>query len=155
MFKIELTDSERTELDTFIKRGKANARNVTRAHILLKSDAGWTIEQTAKAFTVSAATVSNVRARYRAGGVSGTLHDKVQQHRRRALSGAEEAFIIATACSPVPDGHDHWTVRMLHQRLVGLGVVAQVSPTTVYNTLKKMNLNRGSRSRGASRKPLR
>ena len=33
---IKLTDEERAEVEGFIRRGKANARNVTRAHILLK-----------------------------------------------------------------------------------------------------------------------
>lgn len=152
MYKIELQDAERMELEAFIKRGRANARNVTRAHILLKSSEGWTLEQIATTFSVSTATVSNVRARYRAGGVSGALHDKVQQNRRRALSGAEEAFIIATACSPVPDGHDHWTVRMLHRRLVELDMQPVVSRGTVHNTLKKTNLSRGNANRGVSRK---
>src|SRR5512147_1284909 len=110
---LTLRDEERAEVEGFIRRGKANARNITRAHLLLKSAEGWSIERLAETFEVSEATVSNVRKRYRAGGVSGVLKDKVQKNRRRALAGAEEAVMVALACSPVPDGHDHWTVRML------------------------------------------
>lgn len=134
---INLTDDERVELDGFIRRGKANARNLTRAHVLLKSAEGWSIERIAETFRVSQATVSNVRKRYRAGGLEGVLKDKVQKNRRRALSGAGEAVLVALACSPVPDGHDHWTVRMLQAKLVELGVVEHLGKSTVHERLKK------------------
>src|SRR5215467_2797369 len=120
---IHLSEEERTTVERFIRRGKANARNITRAHILLKSAEGWTIEQIAETYGVSQATVSNVRARYRAGGVGGVLKDKVQKNRRRALSGEDEAVLVAVACSPVPEGHDHWTLRMLRDKLIALELV--------------------------------
>jgi transposase len=149
---IVLTDEERQEVEGFMRRGKANARTLTRAHILLKDAEGWTIARLSEAFNVSPATVSNIRQRYRAGGIRGVLSDQKQQNRRRALSGAAEAMLVAVACSPVPDGHDHWTVRMIRDRLVEMGVVDQVSHGTVHNVMKKMNLNPGSESSGAFRK---
>jgi transposase len=149
---IKLTDEERAEVEGFIRRGKANARNVTRAHILLRSAEGWRIERLAETFGVSEATVSNVRKRYREGGIERVLKDKVQQKRRRALSGAEEALVVAIACSPVPEGHDHWTLRMLRDRLVELEVVESISAATIHSLLKKMNLNPGSANSGVSRK---
>jgi hypothetical protein len=86
---IELNKDERATVEHFIRRSKANARNITRAHILLKSAEGWSIERVAATYGVSEATVSNVRARYRAGGVERMLKDKVQQKRRRALAGSK------------------------------------------------------------------
>jgi transposase len=149
---IKLTDEERAEVEGFIRRGKANARNVTRAHLLLRSAEGWRIERLAETFGVSEATVSNVRKRYREGGIERVLKDKVQQKRRRALSGAEEALVVAIACSPVAEGHDHWTLRMLRDRLVELEVVESISAATIHSLLKKMNLNPGSANSGVSRK---
>ena len=134
---ITLTDEERGGVEQFIRRGKVNARNITRAHVLLKSAEGWSITRIAATFGVSEATVSNVRARYRDGGVERVLKDQVQAKRRRALAGAEEALLVALACSPVPDGHDHWTVRMLQTKLVELGVVEHVGRGTVHTALKK------------------
>jgi transposase len=119
---------------------------------LLKDAEGWTIAQLSKTFNVSPATVSNIRQRYRVGGVRAVLTDKKQQNRRRALSGAAEALIVAIACSPVPDGHDHWTVRMIQDKIIEMGVVDQVSRGTVHKAMKKMNLNPGSVSSGVSRK---
>ena len=149
---IELKAEERNKVETFIRRGKANARNITRAHILLKSTEGWSIERIAEAYGVSQATVSNVRARYREGGLERVLKDKVQHKRRRALAGADEAILVAIAWSPVPDGHDHWTVRMLQAKLVEMGVVEQIGRGTIHDRLKKMNLSRGNVSTGVSRK---
>jgi transposase len=98
---LELSEGERVEVEAFIRRGKANARSIMRGHILLKSADGWSIAQIAERYGVSKASVSNVRARYRAEGVKGVLKDKVQKNRRRALSGEGEAVLVALACSPV------------------------------------------------------
>jgi transposase len=134
---IELSEDERKKVKGFIRRGKANARNITRAHILLKSAEGWTIEHIAETYGVSEATVSNVRQRYREGGVERVLKDKVQRNRRRVLGGEEEAVLVAIACSPVPEGHDHWTLRMLRDKLIELEVVNHVSAATIQDRLKK------------------
>jgi transposase len=149
---IKLTEAEHQELAGFIRQGKTNGRKLTRAHILLKDNEGWSISQLAKTFNVSEATISNIRKRYREGGVTAVLQDKVQQNRRHALSGAEEAVLVAIACSPVPDGHDHWTVRMIQSKLVEMGVVDHIGRGTVHSHLKKMNLNRGNDNSGVSPK---
>ena len=149
---IQLTEDERQEVEGFIRRGKANARSITRAHILLKEGEGWTIARQAETFGVSRATVSNIRQRYREGGITAVLTDKKQQKRRRALSGAAEAMVVAVACSPVPDGHDHWTIRMIQHQIVEMGVVDRVSRGTVHNVMKKMNLSPGSANSGVYRK---
>lgn len=149
---ISLTDEERREVERFIRRGKAKARSITRAHILLKSADGWSIEQIVETFGASSATVSNVRKRYRVGGVEGVLSEKVQQKRRSALAGEAEALLVAIACSPVPEGHDHWTLRMLRDKLVELEVVEGISAATVQSRLKKMNLSPGSANTGVSQR---
>ena len=147
---VTLTSEERTTLESFIHRGKANARTITRAHILLKSADGWSTSALAAAFDVCQATVTNVRGRFAQGGLEAVLHDKVQQHRRSALSGLQTAHLIAVACSPSPDGHDHWTVRLLAQKAVALGFVTSISPNTIHELLKKTNSNRGSMNTGVS-----
>jgi transposase len=136
---VTLTKDERTTLESFVHRGKANARTITRARILLKSADGWSTAELAAAFDGCEATVTNVRRRFAQGGLETVLHDKVQQHRRSALSGLQTAHLIAVACSPSPDGHDHWTVRLLAQKAVELGFVTNISPTTIHDLLKKTN----------------
>jgi hypothetical protein len=72
------------------------------------------------------------------------LHDKVQQRRRQALTGQQAAHLIALTCSPAPDGHDHWTVRLLAGKAVELGFVKSISPNTIHELLKKTNSSPGS-----------
>ena len=149
---IELSDEERARVERFVRRGKANARSIRRGQILLKSAEGWSIEQIATTFQVSEATVSNVRQRYRQGGVERVLTDRQQKKRRSALDGHEEALLVALACSPVPDGHDHWTLRMLRDKLIELEVVERISSATIHSRLKKMNSSPGGGNTGVSRK---
>jgi transposase len=134
---VTLTNDERTTLETFVHRGKANACTLTRARTLLKSAEGWSTSALVAAFDGCKATVTNVRQRFAQGGLEAVLHDKVQQHRRSALSGMQTAHLIAVACSPSPDGHDHWTVRLLAQKAVELGFVTNISPNTIHEMLKK------------------
>jgi len=152
MAKIELSEAERSELERYLSRGKTNARNIKRAQILLKSADGWSAARIVETFGISAATITNVRSRYRAGGIAEVLQDKVQAKRRRALGGTEEAVLVALACSLVPDGHDHWTLRMLRDKLIELEVVEGISAATIQNRLKKMSLSPGNANRGVSPK---
>jgi transposase len=146
---VTLTSEDRTTLETFVHRGKANARTLTRARILLKSADGWSTAAIAAALDVCEATVTNVRRRFAQGGLEAVLHDKVQQHRRSALSGLQTAHLIAVACSSAPDGHDHWTVRLLAQKAVELGFVTNISPNTIHDLLKKTNSSPGNTNTGA------
>lgn len=99
---VMLTEVEKQQLHIFVHRGKANARTITRARVLLKLAEGWSDEHITTAFEVCRATVSNVRKRFDEGGLEAVLHDKVQQHRRSVLSGLQTAHLIAVACSPSP-----------------------------------------------------
>jgi transposase len=134
---VSLTEEERQHLHLFVHRGKANARTLTRARILLKVDERWKDQDIVAAFDICQATVTNVRRRFVRGGLEAVLLDKVQQHRRSALSGLQTAHLIAVACSPAPDGHDHWTVRLLANKAVELGFVTNISPDTIHQLLKK------------------
>lgn len=138
---IALTDDEREQLQTFVHRGKANARTLVRAHILLKAADGWTDGELAEAFDVCTETVRLVRKRFAHGPVESrldaVLHDKRQARRRAALAGPPVAHLIAVACSPAPAGHDHWTLRLLAGKAVELGYVTRISPETIRAALKK------------------
>ena len=79
-----------------------------------------------------------------------TLHRRNQVNRYRKLDERGEAHLIALACSPAPEGHDHWTLRLLAGKTVELGLVESLSHETVRLHLKKTNSSRGRRSSGAS-----
>ena len=147
--KLSLSEPERTEVHKFVRQGKANARTLTRAWILLKLAEGWDEAKVAETFAVTQATVKNVARRFAEGGLDRVLHDKVQQRRRQALTGQQAAHLIAITCSPAPDGHDHWTVRLLAGKAVELGFVKSISPNTIHELLKKTSSNPGNTNTGA------
>jgi transposase len=147
---LTLSETDQASLQTFVHRGRANARTLTRAHILLKLAEGWSEAELCAAFDVCRNTVVRVLQRYLEGGLEAVLQDKRQQRYRQALTGTQAAYLIATACSPVPDGHDHWTLRMLAGKAVELGFVSGISHETIRQVLKKTSSNPGSMSSGVS-----
>ena len=149
---IILPETERASLQTIIHAGKANARTFTRARVLLKAAEGWTDQEICEAFDISRTTSIRVRHVYLDGGLEAVLHDKRQARYRQALTGGQAAHLIAIACSPVPTGHDHWTVRLLAGKAVELGFVESISPETIRQLLKKMNSSPGSTNSGASQR---
>ena len=144
VFIVRLTDEERSQLDTLVRKGKASALTITRARILLKADQGnngegWTDAQVAEALNVAPKTVFNVRQRWVEEGLEAALSRKKQDRpsRSRKLDGEAEAKLVATCCSPAPKGRARWTLRLLADKLVELEVVDSISPETVRRTLKK------------------
>src|SRR5262249_26606060 len=109
---ITLNEEERGTLHTWVHRGHAAARIQTRARILLLLAAGWRDVKIARALEVGVGTVSTTRQRFLAGGLEAVLHDQRQTRYRQALSGEQIAHLVAIACSPAPQGHDHWTLRL-------------------------------------------
>jgi hypothetical protein len=149
---LPLTKTDRSRLQTFVHTGHASARARTRAQVALKLGEGWGLAEVCRAFDVCRNSVLNVRARFAAGGVDAVLAHKRQARYRQALTGAQQAHLIAIACSPVPEGHDHWTLRMLAGKAVELGFVERISPETIRQALKKTSSNRGATANGASRR---
>jgi transposase len=148
-YVVELSEDEQVALE----RSEADPltrRQRNRAQILLRAHAGETDAEIADEVGVSVGTVANVRRRFVEGGLNAALHEKPRPGAKPLLDGKAEAIVIATACSPVPQGRATWTARMLANRLVELQVVEGVSEDTILRVLKKVTSSRGRRSRGAS-----
>ena len=117
-----------------------------RARILLKTDEGWSAPQVAQALDVAEGTVFRIKRRFAGEG----LEDRPQAHRYRKLDDRGEAHLIALACSEPPEGHDHWTLRLLASKVVELGLASSMSHEGVRKRLKKTLSNRGRSRSGAS-----
>ena len=146
---VTLTDAERQMLQAMLSRGKAAARKLVHARILLKADApsggpGWSDGQIAEGLEVGRATVERVRREFVEEGLDAALERRKSCRRySRALDGDAEAHLIALACQKPPEGRSRWTLRLLADRVVQLEYVDQVSYQTVRRTLKKTNLSLG------------
>ena len=139
---VELTDTEREELNASVSKGTNKAYKIKHAHILLKADVkgpGWTDKQIAEAFMCHPVTVYNVRRRFVQKGLSGALDRSKRAHPPTPckLDGEAEARLIAMSCSEPPEGYGRWSLRLLASELVRLEIVDSICPETVRRTLKK------------------
>ena len=148
-YAVGLTGEQRDELEHLVRAGKSPARVATRARILLKTDEGWSAPQVARALDVAQGTVFGIKRRFAEGGLAGVLQDRPQAHRYRKLDDRGEAHPIALACSPAPEGHDHWTLRLLADKVVELGLAPSLSHETVRLHLKKTSSSLGRSGSGA------
>jgi len=140
---VRLLDSERSELHDVIAKLKGSGQKVRRAHILLKADADglcWTDRKIAEAFNCRTKTVENIRQRFVESGFEQALSGK-----KRAtppipslLDGEQEAWIIATRLGEPPTGYGQWSLRLLANHVVELGIVEHISHEKVRQVLKKM-----------------
>ncbi len=148
-FVVTLMEEERHQLEQLTRTGQGKARTLTHARILLKADAGptgpgWADADIAVALDVSLDTIARVRRAFVEQGLDPALHRRPDRTPRlRKLDGRAEAHLIALACSTPPAGAAHWTMQLLTERFVALGVSPPVSDETVRRTLKQTSSNRG------------
>jgi hypothetical protein len=147
-YVVRLSGDERDRLDQITRVGSAHARTITHARALLLTDASddgpaWTDEKVADALGTSPATVARTRRRHCSEGLNEAIRTrKGGPGRPPKIDGTAEAHLVALACSEPPEGRARWTVRLLADRYVTLGLEAEwlnapVSRETVRQTLKK------------------
>src|SRR5947209_9657187 len=124
---IELSQEHRAELEEVIRKGKASARTIQHAHVLLKTDSGpwgpgWPDRVICEAFGVSESTCLRVRERFVQQGLSDALNRRPQPARpeKRKINGEGEAHLIALTCGAAPEGYKRWSLRLLAERFVVL-----------------------------------
>ena len=139
---IQLTREERSSLKTLFRSGKGANRQQTRARILDLLDRKVPPPEIAQTLSCAVGTVYNVKRRYQAEGLDAALTDKPRSGKPPTIDGSQRAKITALACSPAPDGHARWTLRLLADRAVQLGFVESISHNAVKEILKKTASNR-------------
>ena len=146
---VTLTEEERRMLREMVSRGKAAARKLMHARILLKADSsdggpGWDDGAMAEGLEVGRATVERVRKAFVEEGLEAALERrKPRRQYLHTLDGDGEAHLIALACGQAPEGRSRWTLRLLADRMVALEYVEEVSKDTVRRVLKKTSLSLG------------
>jgi transposase len=149
-YVVELETKARAELEALTRKGRASARQIKRALILLAAAEGETDETIAARVRVHANTVQRIRQRFAEESLEAALSERPRPGKARKLAGPEEAFVIALACTDAPEGRQTWTMQLLADRLVELKVVESISDDTVRRTLKRGTSSPGSAKSGAS-----
>jgi transposase len=142
-YLVDLSDEERATLIGLTRKGKVAARRLKRAQILLAAADGVTDEAIAATVRCSVATVERTRKRLVAGGLDWAWSERPRPGAARKLSGSQEAYLVALACSDPPAGRECWTMQLLADRLVELQVADAISDETVRRLLKKTNSSPG------------
>jgi len=147
-YRVTLTEEERGYLEEISTKGKRAARTVLYARALLLLDAGehgpkWLVSRVGEALGTTPRSLEHLKKRFVEEGLPAAIERKkrVKPPREIKFGGEFEAQLLALACSEAPKGRNRWTVRLLAEKMVELKIVDTVSPMTVCNTLKKMNLN--------------
>lgn len=133
---LELTQTERQELEALLSKGKLPAILFKRITGLLALDRGESLEAVAALVDVTNDTVRAWRKRYQAQGIAG-LKDKPRPGRPVRIDGQQRAQITALAWSDPPAGHSQWSLRLLAEKVVELGYCDEISHTQVGDILKK------------------
>ena len=149
-YRVELTESQKCRLNEVANRGRSPARMVKRALALLKADEGQTDDRVAEALSIGRRTVVRIRKRFCEEGLESALVERPRTGQKRKLDDRAEAHLVAIACSDPPEGHAHWTLKLLAERMVELDYVDSIARETIRKSLKKTNSNRGRKNSGAS-----
>lgn len=147
-YRVTLTKEERKELEGISTKGKRAARTVLYARALLLLDAGehgqrWIVAKVAEALGTTPRSLEHLKKRFVEEGLPAAIERKTREKPPREIQfgGEFEAKLLALACSEAPEGRARWTMRLLAESMVELKMVPSVSPMTVCNVLKKMNLS--------------
>ncbi len=147
-YRVTLTSEERKELEAISTKGRRAARTVLYARALLLLDTGehgpkWFVAKVAEALGTTTRSLEYLKKRFVEEGLFAAIERKkrVTPPREIQFGGEFEAHLLALACTEAPEGRKRWTVRLLAEKIVELKIAPSVSPMTVCNTLKKMNLS--------------
>jgi hypothetical protein len=158
-YVVRLSGEERQQLEALIRKGKGPARRLEKARILLKADVseageGWSDSRIIAALDTSTSMVYRVRKQLVEEGFEAVLSRKqrLTPAVARIFDGEKEAKLIALACSRPPKGRVRWTLRLLENKVVELGIVARASDSTIGRALKKTVSNPIAGSVGSSRR---
>lgn len=155
---VSLSAEQRHSLESLIRKGHAAARVQTRARILLLLDRGQgnqqTQKQVAEATLTDVATVCQVNRRFVLEGLDAALAEKPRPGAVPKITGEVEAQLCLLACSDPPTGQSQWTLRLLADKLIELGLVESITEAALCQRLKKMRLSPGKSRPGASAPPL-
>jgi len=149
-YAVDLNADERATLVQMVRAETRGARTLTRARVLLQADEGLTDSDIAAALQVGVATVHRIRQRCVEEGFAAALHDRPRQGGTPKFDTKQHAHVVALACSDPPEGCTRWTLRLLADRVVELGLAERCSYETIRRALKKTPPGSSSRGRSAS-----
>ncbi len=146
-YVVGLTAEERSQLKKIVQADRMAAYRRRHAQMLMAADQGpegpsMKDVDVAAAFGCTTKTAERLRRRCVEQGVDAALeHGNRGSYRVKALDGEAEAHVIALACGEPPAGRNRWTLELLADQAVALGITESCSKSSLHRTLKKTNLS--------------
>lgn len=158
LYRVTLTEDEIKVLDDIINRGKHSAQKRKRAQAMLLAHQRLTDKENSSISGMRVRSIEDMRKHFVEKGFELTLNGIPKRPRSERLGVEDKARLIALACEVKPDGHSHWSLRVIREKFLALENVgvSDVSLETIRKTLKKATPSLGRGESGASRqKPMR
>jgi putative transposase len=141
--KVNLSESEKAELTSILKRGTHKSRKITRARALLLLDCGKSRAEILSELDIDSNHYYRIKKRYFAGGLSNALEELPRSGQPPIVTERLEAQITSIACSDSPAGSARWTLSLINEKLIELKYIETISNESIRQVLKKVNLSRG------------
>ena len=135
--QVKLSPEQRQELEAMTRKGTIKVRVFKRAQTLLLCDQGLTDAEIQGYFQISNPTLTRIRKQFVTEGLEAALYDAARSGRPSIFSGETRAKITALACTQAPEGYAKWSIRLLADKAVELGLVEGISTFSVHDMLKK------------------
>ena len=146
---LQLSESDREMLTTLSRSATATAREVTRAKVLLKYEAGLSITQIQREVGVSRPTIYKCVDKALAAGVRTGLRDRYHRPREPEILPDAKAWVVSVACQqPKALGlaAELWTLSALTAHVqceaeaAGFPRLSRISRSSVWRILQEQGL---------------
>ena len=148
--KVNLTESEKVELTSIIKKGTHKSRKITRARVLFMLNSGKNRTEIESELDIDSNHFYRIKRRYFLGGLSDALEELPRSGQPAKVTERLEAQITSIACSNSPSGSSQWTLSLINEKIVELNYIESISNESIRLVLKKANVNLGKSKCGAS-----
>jgi hypothetical protein len=142
-YRVNLTCEEREYLKDLVKKGRTAGYRIRHAQLLLALDEipaneHWSDEKLGKVYGAHMRAIGNLRKRFVEEGFEAALERKKREVPPRIkIDGEAEAKIIAIVCSEPPEGRCRWTLKLIANKVVELGILDSISDHGIGDLLKK------------------
>jgi len=139
----KLKPKDRNYLNSFIKLGKQNAKEIEHGYILLALDKKKSCSEIMDFYFVGRTTIWRIKNKYTKDGLETALKDAPRPGQPLKYNEKGEAEIVALACTQAPTGRARWTLKLMEMELRNRNGMETINRETIRLTLKKRNVSLG------------
>lgn len=137
---VKLSSKDKKYLKGLVSKGESSALVIRRAHILLKSAKGMIDKDIAEHLDCHEDAVQKTRKRFSIDGLDIALYGNHRSGRPPTITNEQKLKTVAIACTEAPQGHSHWSLKLLAKEVVKKGILPSISHEGVRIILQEHDL---------------